>query len=386
MLTTILIFIVVLGFLVFVHELGHFLVARRNKIKVDEFGFGFPPRLFGVVKNDVTGKYDIVWGDKDVKSPYTVYSLNWIPLGGFVKIKGEEGADEHDADSFASQPAWIRIRVLAAGVVMNFLFAWVLISSVYMLGLPQPITEDQRGMYPDQKVQILEVKPGTPAADMGLRPLDEIVSIDGASVLTTNEVIQQITSQKGQALALTIRRGDSVLTMRGTPRTEYPETEGALGISLAETALVQYPWHQAVLEGAQTTVKVTGTIVAYLGKMIASIFGGAEKVPLDVTGPVGIVYLTKQMTEMGFSYLLWFAALLSINLGVFNILPIPALDGGRIFFILIEKLRGGRPVSRLVENHVHQIGFMLLLGLMLLVTVRDVSQFQILDKIRGLFT
>lgn len=241
-------------------------------------------------------------------------------------------------------------------------------------------------MYPDQKVQILEVKPGTPAADMGLRPLDEIVSIDGASVLTTNEVIQQITSQKGQALALTIRRGDSVLTMRGTPRTEYPETEGALGISLAETALVQYPWHQAVLEGAQTTVKVTGTIVAYLGKMIASIFGGAEKVPLDVTGPVGIVYLTKQMTEMGFSYLLWFAALLSINLGVFNILPIPALDGGRIFFILIEKLRGGRPVSRLVENHVHQIGFMLLLGLMLLVTVRDVSQFQILDKIRGLFT
>lgn len=382
---TILIFALILGVLVLVHELGHFVVARRNGVKADEFGFGFPPRLIGIVKNDVTGKYDIIWGDKNVESPHTIYSLNWIPLGGFVKIKGEGGEHAHDVDSFALQPAWPRIKILGAGVVMNFLLAWVLISLVYIVGLPQPIDPDERGKYPDEKVQILEVKPETPAAAMGLRPLDEIVSVDGVAISTTEEATAGITAKKGERVSMVIRRGESLLTVEGMPRLEYPKTEGSLGISLAETALITYPWYTAILEGGETTIKVTGTIFAYLGKMIGSLFGGAEKVPLDVTGPVGIVYLTKQMTEMGFSYLLWFGALLSINLGIFNILPIPALDGGRIFFILIEKLRKGRPISPLVEGRIHQIGFMLLLGLMLLVTVRDISQFEILDKIRGLF-
>ncbi len=382
---TILIFVIIFGLLVLVHELGHFIVARRNGIKADEFGFGFPPRLIGVVKNDVTGKFDIIWGDKDVESPHTVYSLNWIPLGGFVKIKGEGGGYVHDADSFTPQPAWTRIKVLGAGVMMNFFLAWVLISGVFFLGLPQPISPEERGKYPDQKVQILEVKSGTPASEMGLRPLDEIISIDGVSVSTTEETTGGITAKKGQELLMLVRRGDSTMEVRGVPRTEYPKNEGALGISLAETALITYPWYESIWEGAVTTVKVTGTIFVYLGKMIASLVGGAEKVALDVTGPVGIVYLTKQMTEMGFSYLLWFAALLSINLGICNILPIPALDGGRIFFILIEKLRGGKPIADWIENRIHQVGFMLLLFLMLLVTVRDFSQFQILDKIRGLF-
>ncbi len=385
MLLTLVVFMCVLGLLVLVHELGHFLVARRNGIKADEFGFGFPPRLVGIVKNDATGKYDMVWGDKRVESPHTIYSLNWIPLGGFVKIKGEEGGHASESDSFAVQPAWIRVKVLAAGVVMNFLLAWVLIALVYMVGLPQPIDPSERGKYPDQSVQILEVKPETPAAAMGLRPLDAITAVNGRAVSTTEETTDQIIAKKGQEMTMTIRRGDSLLTLTGTPRLEYPKTEGALGISLAETALVKYVWYEAIIEGAKTTVKVTGTILAYLGKMIGSLFGVTEKVPLDVTGPVGIVYLTKQMTEMGLSYLLWFGALLSINLGVFNILPIPALDGGRIFFILIEKVRRGRPVSPELEGRVHQIGFMLLLGIMLLVTLRDVSNFQILDKVRGLF-
>ncbi len=381
---TILIFIIILGLLVFVHEFGHFIVARRNGIKADEFGFGFPPRFVGVVKNDTTGKYDIIWGNQDIASPHTIYSFNWIPLGGFVKIKGEEGGQTTDTDSFANKPAWTRIKVLGAGVAMNFLLAWVLISLVYILGLPQPISPDQRGKYPDQKVQILEVKPGTPAADMHLRPLDEIISIDGKTVVTTEEVTSAIAAKKGQEFSLVIKRGESVMTLQGVPRTEYPKNEGALGISLSETALMRYPWYEAIVEGGKTTVKVTETILVYLGKMLASLVGGAEKVALDVTGPVGIVYLTKQMTEMGFSYLLWFAALLSINLGIFNILPIPALDGGRIFFILIEKIKG-KPVSRFIENRIHQVGFMLLLFLMLLVTIRDFSQFQILDKLKGLF-
>ena len=189
---TFIIFVIILGLLVLVHEFGHFIVARRNGVKADEFGFGFPPRIIGIVKNDATGKYDIVWGDKEVASPHTIYSFNWIPLGGFVKIKGEEGGATHEADSFGGKSAWVRVKILAAGVVMNFLLAWVLISIVYMVGIPQPISPDERGKYPDQKVQILEVKPETPAATMKLRPLDQIIALDGNPIATSEDVTNGI--------------------------------------------------------------------------------------------------------------------------------------------------------------------------------------------------
>src|SRR3989344_1497140 len=150
---TILIFIILLGILVFVHELGHFITARRNDIKVDEFGFGFPPRM-----------------------------------GGFVKIKGEDGSGENDPESFAGKPAWVRIKVLAAGVIMNFLLAWALISIVFLLGLPQPIAESERGRYPDARVQIVEIKQDSPAKAMGLQPGDIILSLNDTPVKALSEV------------------------------------------------------------------------------------------------------------------------------------------------------------------------------------------------------
>ena len=380
---TILIFIIILGLLVFVHELGHFLVARWNGIRVDEFGFGFPPRLFGVIKN-ASGKYELVWGNKEMPSGETVYSLNWIPLGGFVKIAGEDGHDASDPNSFAGKSAWTRIRVLAAGVFMNFLFAWFLISIVFMLGLPQPIEPADHGKFADAKIQVLAVGKGTPAETMGLSMGDAIVSINGEAITTLEQVSGLISSHKGQAITVVVDRFGKPLTLTGTPRTEYPATEGALGISFSETAVVSYPWYEAIYRGAIATYDITLAILGAFGMMIASLFGGA-KTALDVTGPVGIVYLTKQMSDLGLPYLLQFAALLSINLGIINILPIPALDGGRILFILIEKLKGS-PVSHRVEGMIHQIGFILLLVLMLLVTVRDFAQFQILDKLTRLFS
>lgn len=380
---TILIFIIILGLLVFVHELGHFLVARWNGIRVDEFGFGFPPRLFGVIKN-ASGKYELVWGNKEMPSGETVYSLNWIPLGGFVKIAGEDGHDASDPNSFAGKSAWTRIRVLAAGVFMNFLFAWFLISIVFMLGLPQPIEPADHGKFADAKIQVLAVGKGTPAETMGLSMGDAIVSINGEAITTLEQVSGLISSHKGQAITVVVDRFGKPLTLTGTPRTEYPATEGALGISFSETAVVSYSWYEAIYRGAIATYDITLAILGAFGMMIASLFGGA-KTALDVTGPVGIVYLTKQMSDLGLPYLLQFAALLSINLGIINILPIPALDGGRILFILIEKLKGS-PVSHRVEGMIHQIGFILLLVLMLLVTVRDFAQFQILDKLTRLFS
>lgn len=379
---TILIFIVLLGLLVFVHELGHFLTAIRNGIRVDEFGFGFPPRLFGIVK-DEDGKYKIVWGSKEMPSGKTVYSINWIPLGGFVKIAGEDGHDVSDPNSFASKSAWVRIKVLGAGVFMNFLFAWFLIAIVLMLGMPQPIEPSERGKYENAKIQVLSIGKGTPAETMGLTPGDSLVAINGKKVTSLEQVSQAISSNKGKTITVDVDRFGKALSLSGTPRTEYPANEGALGISFSETAVVSYPWYEAIYRGAITTYNITMAIFEAFGKMIASLFG-AEKTPLDVTGPVGIVYLTKQMSDLGLAYLLQFAALLSINLGIINILPIPALDGGRILFILIEKLKGS-PVSRRIEGMIHQVGFILLLLLMLLVTIRDFSQFQILEKLSRIF-
>ncbi len=405
---TVLIFVVILGLLVFVHELGHFVVAKKSGIRVDEFGFGFPPRLAGVYKDVETKKWRILIGEKEIFLPRflrallymiipfsevpsekgqvnnsTIYSLNWIPLGGFVKIAGEDGGVTDDPENFAGKPAWIRICVLAAGVCMNFLFAWLLISVVFMLGMPQPIDQSDHGRYPNAKIQILNVLPGTPAETMGLKVGDAIRAINSQQIESLDQVTEEIAAHKGETITMSIDRFGQALTLSGIPRKETVQGEGSLGISFSETAVVSYPWYQAIYRGAITTYDITLAILAAFGAMIASLFGGA-KTALDVTGPVGIVYLTKQMSDLGLPYLLQFAALLSINLGIINILPIPALDGGRILFILIEKLKGS-PVSRKVEGMIHQIGFILLLLLMLFVTLRDVAHFQILSKIARFF-
>lgn len=381
---TILIFIVLLGLLVFVHELGHFVVARRNGIKVDEFGFGFPPRLIGVVKDVETGRYKIVWGSQESDSPHTIYSFNWLPLGGFVRIKGEDGQND-DPDSFAKKSAWVRVKVLAAGVVMNMLFAWFLITTVFTLGLPQPIDSSQRAAYSDVKIQILEVKKGTPAEAMGLQLGDEILTIAGAPITTLEQVSGIITDHRGQMLEMRINRLGKEMVLSGMPRTEYPASEGSLGISFSETATVSYPWYESIYQGAVATYNITLAILGAFGSMLAGLFGAGTGAPVDVTGPVGIVYLTKQMSDLGLAYLFQFAALLSINLAIINVLPIPALDGGRILFILIEKLKGS-PIRRKTEGMIHQIGFMLLLLLMVVITVRDFSTFRLLEKIGGLFS
>ena len=382
--STILIFIVLLGLLVFVHELGHFVVARRNGIKIDEFGFGFPPRLVGVVKDEATGRYKIVWGSKENESPHTIYSFNWLPLGGFVRIKGEDG-ENSDPDSFAKKSAWIRTKVLGAGVVMNLLLAWLLVSIVFTLGLSQPITPEQRADYPDAKIQILEVKKDTPAQAMGLQLGDAILAIGGRPMTSLAEVSQTIADHKGKSLEITIDRLGKEIVLTGMPREEYPANEGSLGISFSETAVISYPWYESFYQGAIATYHITIAILQAFGSMIANLFGVGGGAPVDVTGPVGIVYLTKQMSDLGIAYLLQFAALLSINLAIINILPIPALDGGRILFILIEKLKGS-PVSRRTEGLIHQIGFILLLLLMVIITVRDFSTFRILKKIGQLFS
>ena len=377
---TALIFLLVLGVLVFVHEMGHFIVARRNGIKADEFGFGFPPRIAGLVWDDEKKKHRFVKGGEEVVSPHTVYSLNWIPLGGFVKIKGEDG-EQKDADSFAVKSAWVRIKVLAAGVTMNFLLAWVLISIVLIAGFPQAV-DPQAPVSGKRDIQISEVLPNTPAEVMGLRFGDKIISFGDTKALSVTQVQQYIIEHKGQAITLHIMRGTEALTLQGMPRTEYPTNEGSLGIGLGETELIRYPWYEAVQQGAVTTYYLTSAMVSGIFEILKGLVTGTHEGLSSVSGPVGIAKLTGQVSDLGLVYLLYFAAILSINLGIINILPIPALDGGRVLFILIEVIKGS-PVSQKIEGFFHQIGFALLLLLMVWVTVHDFSKFHILGTLFG---
>lgn len=410
---TAIVFIIILGILIFVHELGHFLVAVKNGIRAEEFGFGFPPRIFGVqpLKKkrtekggdkdaDTAGdkrKWRFIWGRRDTDREWkndpeteegTIYSLNWIPLGGFVKIKGEDGGNKGEKDSFASKSAWVRIKVLFAGVGMNFLLAWILLSIALIIGSPEAV-EDGNNLIKDPKIQISQVIPGTPAQQMGIRPGDEILGCAGEDEMCgenfsdISQIQEYIRSHKGEEIVLSVKRGNEELFLSGVPRTDYPADEGALGISLVKTALVKYPWHEAVIKGFTTTINIIILIFATLFDIIKGLFVG-EKVAVDVSGPVGIAYLTKQVTQMGFVYILQFAALLSINLGIINGLPLPALDGGRILFVILEKIKGS-PVSRKVEQIVHTAGFALLILLMIAVTLRDILKFEIVEKIGNFF-
>lgn len=394
---TVIVFIIVLGVLIFVHELGHFVVARRNSIRAYEFGFGFPPRIFGfqAVTNPKTKKrkWRMIWGRHDGDSEQemaeieeieekglkvgTIYSLNWIPIGGFVRIKGEDGGHQGDKDSFASRGAWTRTRVLAAGVLMNFVLAWFLISINLMIGAPEAV--DPNSDSPLAKIQVSEVVPGSPAETMGLQIGDEIAkaqkAADGHQLYFKNISALQdyINSQKGQSINLKINRGSETLNLTGAPRANYPEGQGPLGIALAETQIVSYPWYQAIWKGLVATGDLIVTIVVAFYGLIKSAFMG-KNISADISGPVGIAILTRDVTRLGLIYVFQFVALLSVNLGIINILPIPALDGGRILFIIIEKIKGS-PVTQKVEQAFHTVFFVLLIMLMVAVTYHDVLKY-----------
>ncbi len=383
-LLTIILFFALLGVLIFVHELGHFLTAIRSGIRAEEFGFGFPPRMFGFAKEKKSGKWRIVPGSRNIETDGTVYSVNWIPFGGFVRMKGEDENALDEPDSFASKPAGIRILVLSAGVIMNFVLAWALFSSLYATGVPQAVTEENRADARETFIQLLGVASGSPAESMGLRPGDRIEAVDWNAISSSEDLSERIGERDGRELGLTVWRGGVSETLYGTPRTDVPEGEGALGISFSEVGIFSYSWYEAPFLGAKAVWYATGSILSAFGHILSGLFLGRGGAGADVTGPVGIVYLTKQMSELGFAYVLQFAAILSINLAIFNILPFPGLDGGRVLFVLIEKLKGS-PVREVVEQRFHQIGFFLLLVLMLAVTLRDVAKFEILEKIGTLF-
>lgn len=364
--STVLLFIIVLAVLVLVHELGHFLTARWFGIDVEEFGFGFPPRIFGIKK----GK--------------TLYSLNWIPLGGFVKIKGEDDPEAHGPGTFAHKPAWARAIVIGAGVFMNLVLASLLFAIGLTIGMPQAVDSlPANARVRDRQVQIIEVLKGTPAEQAGFMAGDTIVSINDQA-FTKVEDVQTIVNIAESSVSVEIRRGKETFTRVLTPVLEPSLGKRVMGVGLVEAATVSYPWYIAIGKGVQATGFYLKEISLSFADLFKGLFVG-QKSDVEFSGPVGIAVLTGRAARLGFTYLLQFAALLSINLAVINVLPIPALDGGRLLFIIIEKIRG-RSVRPIVEAVIHRIAFFLLLGLIVIVTAKDLARYgnQILKALGSL--
>lgn len=378
MLVTILIFFALIAVLILVHEAGHFFAARIAGVKVEEFGFGFPPRLAGAQSRvEYEGikpvrKWRAFFGNRTPPNPErTVYSLNWIPFGGFVKIYGEEGDGRGDSQSFSSRSARTRALILAAGVGMNIVLAMALFSGGRMAGLPTVIEEGMNETkFSGVKIQVIEVAKNSPVAEAGLAVGDTIRRMDGRDFKTIDEVRAYVDARRGETVLLEVLHDTIPKTLSVTPRRDPPAGQGPMGFAMVKTGIEKLPWYRAIPQGVKDTLVLMWLLLKALAGLFVDLFARGE-VPADVAGPVGIAVLTGRVAKLGLAHLLQFAGVISANLALINIFPIPALDGGRLLFVLLEKIRR-RPVPRAAEQRLHQVGFALLLTLMLLITVRDV--------------
>ncbi|MDX9779074.1 MAG: RIP metalloprotease RseP [Patescibacteria group bacterium] len=377
--TTVILFILVLSVLVFVHELGHFWTARRLGVKAEEFGFGFPPRALGFFKSK-SGRWRFLKGNispdslaEEERPVGTVYSLNCLPLGGFVKIKGENGEGKQDSDSFAAKALWRRALILSAGVIMNIVLAAALLSVGYMIGLPQSLDEVKASaQVSEAQVFVMEVLPDSVAAQAGLESGDIIKAVEGQKI-TSNEELQDLVSKRtDQDTSFTIIRGGEEQNIIIRPSFSEAVDRAVIGVSIYASGLVRYPFFTAIWEGIKLTGLTFWLIILAFYSLIRDLIIGVS-VSGQVAGPVGIATLTGQVASLGITYLLQFMALLSLNLALVNILPFPALDGGRLLFLLIEKFKG-KPVRQSVEAWIHTIGFWLLITLILVITYKDIMR------------
>ncbi len=369
---TIFLFFVILAVLVLVHEAGHFLVAKFFKIRVDEFGFGFPPRLFSFVRGE------------------TRYSINLIPFGGFVKIFGEDGEDlsatpttppraggDESSRRFTDKPRLVQASVLIAGILGNFLLAWVLISAGFMIGLPAP-SEGQWGVpVQDAELTVVEVLPDSPAARAGLQAGDKIRSLaEGARSLTSpspDSVSAFIAETPRGAIHILVERAGAQLSFDIEPTNTLIKDRRAIGIAMDMLGIVKLPVYRAVFEGAKITVFLTGEVARSLALFVRDAFMGAADLK-NLAGPVGIAGLVGQARAEGAATILSLAALISINLALINLIPFPALDGGRLLFVAIEAVRR-KAIPAKIAQTANAVGFVLLLLFMVFITYHDLVRF-----------
>lgn len=355
---TIILFLVVLAVLIFVHELGHFLVAKKSGIRVDEFAVGFPPKIFSWTRGE------------------TKYVLNLIPFGGYVKIFGENPDEESisgsdSARSFVNAKKWKQISVLIAGIAFNIIFAWLLISVSFMFGSIVPIGDGANNTYAkyvtDSQIVLTGISAGSPAEKVGLKQGDRLLSINSVtenlSAVKVRELVQNDADGK---IDISYKRAGEIKNI------EVVSENKLIGISMENIGIVKLNPILALWEGAKLTATnvrdVAVGLVVFIGQ---SIQGKGDF--SQVSGPVGIVGMVGDAANFGFAFFLGFVAFISLNLAVINLVPFPALDGGRILFVIIEAITR-RQIKPKVANAINSIGFLILITLMLVITYRDITK------------
>ena len=362
---SILIFIIVIVALIVVHEFGHFVAAKLSGMRVDEFGLGFPPRAMIITK---VGE--------------TEYTLNWLPLGGFVKIYGEDGkvpGDAPDPRAFSSRPRILQAIVLVAGIAMNLLFAYVLITGALFMGTPRALSGDELTTARDIQLMVANVLPGSPAARAGLTIGDTILSAeDGRYVfsgVSPAEFTKFVSDGRGNTtIALSVRHADgkeALLFARPTVDviTSDP-SRPALGVEVATVGVVSLSFIAAVTEGASLTWEATKMTAVGLWHFFYGVFTLSADLS-QVAGPVGIAGIVGSASAQGLGYLFSITAIISINLALINLIPIPALDGGRLLFVIIESIIR-RPINPRISQAMNAVSFVFLILLMLVVTANDI--------------
>lgn len=357
--TFILVFILILSILVFVHELGHFAAAKFFKVKVEEFGIGFPPRVWGVKKGE------------------TLYSINALPIGGFVKLYGEEYHEE-DGDmkkevekdrAFIYKKPWKKAIILVAGVTMNFFLGWIIVTYLFTRGIPTPTDQ----------VIIESIAENSPAQQVGLQAGDQIIRLESESqsfeINRVNELISATDQLLDQEINLYAQRDSQELMFSLTPRSNPPEGQGALGVVLdveASFTIESYPFYTAPFAGLAHIGTISTLIFTELGKTVGNLVT-LQAPEVQVAGPIGIAVYTRDVITVGFDAVLELVALLSINLAIINLLPFPALDGGRLIFVAYEWIFK-KPVNRDFERNLNFFGIATLLLLTVVITYIDIMR------------
>ncbi len=336
--------------LILLHELGHFLVAKKFDVRVDEFGLGLPPRAYGK------------------KIGETIYSINWLPLGGFVKMHGEnERAD--DERSFSAKPVYQRALIVFAGVAAFFVIAFFIFTTLSFYGVYRvPGDEREKGFYAHMEVDATMVMEGSPGEEAGILNGDTILQINGENVKSASRAIAIIRAHGGEEIDITVRRDSQLLSLTAVPHKEASREAGSLGVVMNE----RLPAYYAPLVGATMTYDMTAGVLGGIATMITGLFS-PDGLPddMEVAGIVGIISIGADVYERGFVDYLYFMGVITVSLAVLNLLPIPALDGGRLVFLLAEKIKG-KPVSENIEQILIGTSFVLLIILMIVVTYGDI--------------
>lgn len=364
------VFLLILGIVLFIglvvaHEWGHFIVARRGGVDVVEFGIFFPPRLYKKRIKSKKGSFD--------------FTINALPLGGFVRLKGENDADKRPG-SFGAAPLLTKVKIMLAGVTVNLLIAVVMLMILGWIGIPR-LVPNQFSIASDTKtVQRAKIYADTiskdsPAERAGLQNGDRLVAIDGEEVLIAADVGETVKAHAGQNVPITVERGGEQKTFP-VLLNQQNTGQGYVGIAASQEGLtVQRSTWSAPVQAVGLTKQFTELTFKGLGTVFGSLFKGDTKTASEqVSGPVGIVVILKEGSKIGLSFILFIIAVISLTLAIMNVLPIPALDGGRLFVTLLFRALK-KPLTKSREEWIHGTGFVVLIGLFILITIVDVKRF-----------